>query len=729
MSDAERLNIILTARDREFTRAMDRNNKLISNFASNTNRGLSNTAKSFDKMGTAAKGSATGLGRVINMSGSGRFVLQNTAAQMGDIAVQMEMGTAASRVMSQQLPQLLGGFGALGGALGIVAPLLGTVAAVGIPLAAMLMTVGGEAEDSGEKVKVFGDYVADAEAALGRAEAAMATASAGGMDDLAEKYGTLTDKIRDLADALADIELRAAQAAVGTVLDKALGEGFQAEVDKVFGTVGAAIVNAGSDAAQAEATAMRESIAGLKTEMDMIALSGAAIPEALKAQFAEMQAELAAVEGRVADMGSLGSELGVSVETLQSLDALQEKLDVAREAGEFHGVADALSEIRTILQGAGDDIDQLVIDALVQAEDQARKMAKELGQADDTAVSLADNASQIAGGLSPAVSEAIRLAEWLGISLKTAQVLAKLGPQGMPGDGPKQVGRGGDPRTMGGSIDDWRYREADAFLENWEPPKASRKGRSGGSGGGRSRKTEAEKEAAKEATSATRQYESAVKALEKAFGDNEARAEGYREKLDALKAQFDGGKISAEEYSAGVDKIKDAFQESARQAKSLEDAAAQTFASIVTGSESASDALSNLFANLANQMAQSAFSGLFGGSEVFAGLGDLISGNFDGGGYTGNAPRAGGLDGKGGFLAMMHPKESVIDHTKGGGGGAASGGGGGSVNINVSVSGARGNSEISEMVQNGVRQGLQHYDRSVLPRSVKQINSDPRRIG
>ncbi|MFC6640814.1 hypothetical protein [Sulfitobacter profundi] len=597
-------------------------------------------------------------------------------------------------------------------------------------MAAFLLKMGDGAEESGEKIKVFGDYVADAEAALGRAEAAMATASAGGLDDLAEKYGTLTDKIRNLADALADIEMRAAQSAVGAVLDKALGDGFQAEVDKVFGTVGAAIVNAGSEAAQSEAAAMRESLAGLKSEMDMIALSGMGIPEALKAQFAEMQAELAAVEGRVADMGSLGSELGVSVETLQSLDALQEKLELAREAGEFHGVADALSEIRVILQGAGDDIDQLVIDALAQAEDQARKMAKELGQADEAAVSLAENAAHIAGGLSPAVSEAIRLAEWLGISLKTAQVLAKLGPQGMP-EAP-QGGRGGDPRTMGGSIEDWRYREADSFLENWEPPKPSRSGRSarsgGSGGGGRSRKTEAEKTAAKEASAATRKYESAVKALEKAFGENEARAEGYREKLDALKTQFDAGKISAKDYAGGVDKIKDAFQESARQAKSLEDAAAQTFASIVTGSASAGDALSSLFSNLANQLAQSAFSGLFGGSEVFAGLGDLISGNFEGGGYTGNAPRAGGLDGKGGFLAMMHPKESVIDHTKGGGGAAGSGGGG-SVNINVSVSGARGNSEISEMVKTGVSQGLQHYDRSVLPRSVKQINSDPRRIG
>jgi len=39
--------------------------------------------------------------------------------------------------------------------------------------------------------------------------------------------------------------------------------------------------------------------------------------------------------------------------------------------------------------------------------------------------------------------------------------------------------------------------------------------------------------------------------------------------------------------------------------------------------------------------------------------------DFDGGGFTGMGARAGGLDGKGGFLAMMHPRETVIDHHKG----------------------------------------------------------------
>ena len=41
------------------------------------------------------------------------------------------------------------------------------------------------------------------------------------------------------------------------------------------------------------------------------------------------------------------------------------------------------------------------------------------------------------------------------------------------------------------------------------------------------------------------------------------------------------------------------------------------------------------------------------------------SASFDGGGFTGMGARAGGLDGKGGFPAILHPNETVIDHSKG----------------------------------------------------------------
>jgi DNA-binding cell septation regulator SpoVG len=39
--------------------------------------------------------------------------------------------------------------------------------------------------------------------------------------------------------------------------------------------------------------------------------------------------------------------------------------------------------------------------------------------------------------------------------------------------------------------------------------------------------------------------------------------------------------------------------------------------------------------------------------------------SFDGGGYTGSGSRSGGIDGKGGFQAVLHPNETVVDHTKG----------------------------------------------------------------
>ena len=36
----------------------------------------------------------------------------------------------------------------------------------------------------------------------------------------------------------------------------------------------------------------------------------------------------------------------------------------------------------------------------------------------------------------------------------------------------------------------------------------------------------------------------------------------------------------------------------------------------------------------------------------------------EGGGFTGMGARAGGVDNKGGFLSVLHPNETVIDHTK-----------------------------------------------------------------
>ena len=72
-----------------------------------------------------------------------------------------------------------------------------------------------------------------------------------------------------------------------------------------------------------------------------------------------------------------------------------------------------------------------------------------------------------------------------------------------------------------------------------------------------------------------------------------------------------------------------------------------------------------------------------GSSSSGAGTSTTSGGFFDGGGYTGMGVRAGGIDGRGGFPAILHPNETVIDHTKGQGMGAT-------VNFNISTVDAAG---------------------------------------
>jgi TP901 family phage tail tape measure protein len=71
-----------------------------------------------------------------------------------------------------------------------------------------------------------------------------------------------------------------------------------------------------------------------------------------------------------------------------------------------------------------------------------------------------------------------------------------------------------------------------------------------------------------------------------------------------------------------------------------------------------------------NILMQKGFDWLLGGAGGwFSSLMGIPS--FAGGGDTGVGPRSGGLDGQGGYLAMLHPKETVTDHTVAGSGTSA----------------------------------------------------------
>ena len=81
-----------------------------------------------------------GLNRTVRPASAMQGQLRNLGFQLNDFATQVGAGTSASVALGQQLPQLLQGFGGLGIALSVIA-------AVGIPVATALRSMGDSGRD------------------------------------------------------------------------------------------------------------------------------------------------------------------------------------------------------------------------------------------------------------------------------------------------------------------------------------------------------------------------------------------------------------------------------------------------------------------------------------------------------------------------------------------------------------------------------------------------------
>jgi len=126
------------------------------------------------------------------------FMITNASNQVADFAVQVAMGTDASRAFAQQAPQLLGSVGMMGGRFGALAGVLGAVVAIGVPLIAMLASSGEEARTLEDRLE---DLTSAVNAYRDSAERArMPTA------ELAERYGSATGAAREFLAALLEID-------------------------------------------------------------------------------------------------------------------------------------------------------------------------------------------------------------------------------------------------------------------------------------------------------------------------------------------------------------------------------------------------------------------------------------------------------------------------------------------------------------------------------------------
>tara|TARA_R110002124_G_scaffold71953_1_gene192412 strand:- start:1528 stop:1983 length:456 start_codon:yes stop_codon:yes gene_type:complete len=135
--------------------------------------------------------------------------------------------------------------------------------------------------------------------------------------------------------------------------------------------------------------------------------------------------------------------------------------------------------------------------------------------------------------------------------------------------------------------------------------------------------------------------------------------------------------------------------------------------SIVEGTQSVKDAFRSMAADIVKHLYKvlvvqqmiKAIGGAVGG-PIGGALEDF---SFDGGGYTGSGPRSGGLDGRGGFMAMMHPQETVVDHTKG------QSAGGDNVVINQSFNfAANGDDSVKKIIAQAAPQIAQMTKNSML---------------
>lgn len=124
-------------------------------------QGLDAQRQALQQSDAAAQEAATAVATATSGSRNYGFAVQNAAFQVGDFAVQVGGGTSAMRAMSQQLPQLLGGFGVWGA-------VIGAVVAIGGGLAPMLLDIESAADKAADATDALSDALDRSEELLGK---------------------------------------------------------------------------------------------------------------------------------------------------------------------------------------------------------------------------------------------------------------------------------------------------------------------------------------------------------------------------------------------------------------------------------------------------------------------------------------------------------------------------------------------------------------------------------
>lgn len=647
--------------------------------------GMARMERQTEATGRAIVNQANRSERAFRSLGSGN--IQNVAFQVGDFATQVGAGTSASIALGQQLPQLLGGFGALGA-------VLGAVVAVAVPLGAAFLGMGKDTQTLKERMDSLNGAMRDYQEAIDNATVSTA--------EMVEKYGTATGAAREFLAALVEITqveaLKSLDAQI-TSLATRFGDLASVSSEAIRGLQGP-----GAYADQIDQFSELRSTLDLTTQeafglLDaIVALGDASGPDEQARAARDLQQAMIDVLGPVKDMTESQREYykelvlsgDKAAEMVGDVEDLSDRtFEAAVAAGDFRDAIASIDFSNPI--GAAEDL-RSIMGGMVG---QAQSLVSFLGAAAQAANKQLRDAVATNNELDPlgafngngrAFGDSVQIG--FGGNLQ-APVIPDL-PTTPSGGGRRSGGGGG--RSSGGS-----GREEAPFFGDLERDLEQLQ-----------RQIDLVGKSSEEVATLRAKWELLDEAKRRGLAVNDelnAKIDAQSASVGRLTAELERGEIAQEQFETAVDGIADSMSQALIAGESLREGLAQVFAGIAS--------------DLLNSGIRQAIGGMFGGGGF--NIGSLFGGlpSFDGGGFTGYGSRSGGIDGRGGYPAILHPNETVVDHTKGQSTG-------GTVNINVNVSGARGNAEIEQMVASGVQQGLGGYDKA-LPGRVQEINRNPRK--
>jgi hypothetical protein len=598
-----------------------------------------------------------------SMSTFGRSV-QNTSYQIGDFAVQVAGGTSASRAMAQQLPQLLGGFGVFGAVAGAAAAIL-------LPLAANLF-------DAVEPAQALRTAITELNEAMSALRSADTEANAP-TEDLVAQYGAQAEQAKRVLDIKREIAVLEA----GSALGKAQGasaaafgaakelKGFSVEKLKEYhAAVSAALIE------QQALVVANENFGTITSQADEDALNrlrerGIANENAIW-QLNEYRVAIAEITTAYGLTEEAAMGLAVAAAEVRDADTTEERSAATRALAEYiyqatDGLKEASTETRTLY-------DQLL---------------------DAVKAGLDLSAMNIAGPISFAAGEAARLATNLraaSLNYGKIQNRGESGPDGaqraavdaMPNvTGTLASGAAGARTTIansgtgggGGATKESLFSANDKKIQQIQREIAML---------GQSAQVVASLQAKWELLDRAKKDGADLDAVQAGTGRTlRAEIDLQSEAVGRLTAEMAAQKINRDAFEKGIDGVASAMSQALLNGESLRAGLAEVFKGIAMDlmKSGIRQGLMGLVGGLGSG------GGLGGGAKRGGGLGGLLSGllgglpSFDGGGSTGTGARSGGVDGKGGFPAILHPGEDVWDRTKSG----FAGTGGGAQRVEVEV--------------------------------------------